>query len=90
MDESQNETFNSRFSIPGFRAPTLATITGNMGEPLDYSEENEDSELSGTAHSEFPMTTIGSVAPHTQEITEVCPGAAQCLYSLTCVPLVAI
>ncbi len=61
-----------------------------MGEPLDYSEQNEDSELSGTAHSEFPMTTNGSVAPHSQENTEVGPGATQCLESLTCVPLVAI
>ncbi|PSS32238.1 hypothetical protein PHLCEN_2v2007 [Hermanssonia centrifuga] len=30
------EVFNSQFSIPGFRVPSLASIVGNMGEDLDH------------------------------------------------------
>ncbi len=40
----QNETqsrFNSRFSIPGFRVPTLESIVGNMGADLDHGPGKE-------------------------------------------------
>ncbi|THG95249.1 hypothetical protein EW026_g6369 [Hermanssonia centrifuga] len=39
------EAFNSQFSVPGFRVPSLSSIVGNMGEDLDHSgpaEEVED------------------------------------------------
>ncbi|THG94506.1 hypothetical protein EW026_g6983 [Hermanssonia centrifuga] len=39
------EAFNSQFSVPGFRVPSLASIIGNMGEDLDHggpAEEVED------------------------------------------------
>ncbi|THG92814.1 hypothetical protein EW026_g8222 [Hermanssonia centrifuga] len=39
------EAFNSQFSVPGFRVPSLSSIVGNMGEDLDHggpAEEVED------------------------------------------------
>ncbi|THG93193.1 hypothetical protein EW026_g7976 [Hermanssonia centrifuga] len=39
------EAFNSQFSVPGFRVPSLESIVGNMGEDLDHgglAEEVED------------------------------------------------
>ncbi|PSS05552.1 hypothetical protein PHLCEN_2v3722 [Hermanssonia centrifuga] len=30
------EAFNSQFSVPGFRVPSLASIVGNMGEDLEH------------------------------------------------------
>ncbi|PSR74193.1 hypothetical protein PHLCEN_2v10041 [Hermanssonia centrifuga] len=47
------EAFNSQFSVPGFRIPSLASIIGNMGEDLDYgglAEEVED-EAENTSES---------------------------------------
>ncbi|THG94701.1 hypothetical protein EW026_g6817 [Hermanssonia centrifuga] len=54
--ESQ-EDFNSRFSVPGFRVPTLASIVGNMGEDLDHggpTEELDDEmeNISGSVQAE--------------------------------------
>ncbi|PSR80106.1 hypothetical protein PHLCEN_2v6807 [Hermanssonia centrifuga] len=31
------EGYNSQFSVPGFRVPSLASIVGNMGEDLEHS-----------------------------------------------------
>ncbi len=42
---NSQEAFNSQFSVPGFRVPSLASIIGNMGEDLDHggpAEEVED------------------------------------------------
>ncbi|THG98405.1 hypothetical protein EW026_g3782 [Hermanssonia centrifuga] len=36
------EAFNSRFSVPGFRVPSLASIIGNMGEDLDHGGPGEE------------------------------------------------
>ncbi|THG95253.1 hypothetical protein EW026_g6366 [Hermanssonia centrifuga] len=47
------EAFNSQFSIPGFRVPSLSSMVGNMGEDLDHSgpaEEVED-EVENTSGS---------------------------------------
>ncbi|THG94788.1 hypothetical protein EW026_g6748 [Hermanssonia centrifuga] len=44
LGEPQNETqshFNSRFSIPGFRVPTLESVIGNMGADLDHGPAEE-------------------------------------------------
>ncbi|PSS30997.1 hypothetical protein PHLCEN_2v2466 [Hermanssonia centrifuga] len=51
---SENEThsrFNSRFSIPGFRVPTLESVVGNMGAELDHgpTEEVDDHDEGGEA-----------------------------------------
>ncbi|PSR97186.1 hypothetical protein PHLCEN_2v4357, partial [Hermanssonia centrifuga] len=45
LEIDSQEAFNSRFSVPGFRVPSLASIIGNMGEDLDHggpAEEVED------------------------------------------------
>ncbi|THG95373.1 hypothetical protein EW026_g6270 [Hermanssonia centrifuga] len=42
---NSQEAFNSQFSVPAFRVPSLASIVGNMGEDLDHgglAEEVED------------------------------------------------
>ncbi|PSR83275.1 hypothetical protein PHLCEN_2v5779 [Hermanssonia centrifuga] len=44
LGEPENETqsrFNFRFSIPGFRVPTLESIVGNMGADLDHGPAGE-------------------------------------------------
>ncbi|THG95252.1 hypothetical protein EW026_g6367 [Hermanssonia centrifuga] len=38
------EAFNSQFSIPGFRVPSLSSMVGNMGEDLDHSGPAEEVE----------------------------------------------
>ncbi|PSS30996.1 hypothetical protein PHLCEN_2v2465 [Hermanssonia centrifuga] len=49
LGEPENETqsrFNSRFSVPGFRVPTLESIVGNMGADLYHgSAEEVDGEV---------------------------------------------
>ncbi len=43
--EGDSQTvFNSQFSAPGFRVPTLGSMIGNMGQDLDHNpaEEVED------------------------------------------------
>ncbi|THG93977.1 hypothetical protein EW026_g7398 [Hermanssonia centrifuga] len=40
-----NETFNSRFTVPGFRVPTLASIIDNIGEDLDHGLTEEVDEM---------------------------------------------
>ncbi|THG94811.1 hypothetical protein EW026_g6727 [Hermanssonia centrifuga] len=52
LGEPENETqsrFNSRFSIPGFRVPTLESIVGNMGADLDYGPAEEVDNEAGEA-----------------------------------------
>ncbi|PSR81170.1 hypothetical protein PHLCEN_2v6505 [Hermanssonia centrifuga] len=39
---NSQEAFNSQFSVPGFRVPSLASIIGNMGEDLDHSGPAEE------------------------------------------------
>ncbi len=44
LGEPENETqsrFNSRFSVPGFRVPTLESIVGNMGADLYHGPAEE-------------------------------------------------
>ncbi|PSS38106.1 hypothetical protein PHLCEN_2v48 [Hermanssonia centrifuga] len=57
LGEPENETqsrFNSRFSIPGFRVPTLETVVGNMGADLgrgpaeEIDDEAEEVDMDGT------------------------------------------
>ncbi|THG96068.1 hypothetical protein EW026_g5695 [Hermanssonia centrifuga] len=35
-ENSTQEAYNSQFSVPGFRVPTLASMVGNMGEDLQH------------------------------------------------------
>ncbi len=42
--ESQ-EAFNSQFSVPRFRIPTLVSFLGNMGEELDHGGPAEELEV---------------------------------------------
>ncbi|PSR75647.1 hypothetical protein PHLCEN_2v8938 [Hermanssonia centrifuga] len=35
-DTNSALVFNSRFTVPGFRVPTLSDIVGNLGEDLDH------------------------------------------------------
>lgn len=48
-----HEISNSRFSVPAFRVPTLASIAGNMGEDLrhgptpDEGDDQGDEEMDG-------------------------------------------
>ncbi|PSR80108.1 hypothetical protein PHLCEN_2v6809, partial [Hermanssonia centrifuga] len=51
------EAFNSQFSVPGFRVPSLASIVGNMGEDLEHGGlaeevENEVENNSGSVQAE--------------------------------------
>ncbi|THG92802.1 hypothetical protein EW026_g8230 [Hermanssonia centrifuga] len=39
------EAFNSQFSVPGFRVPTLVSFLGNMGEELDHGDPAEELEV---------------------------------------------
>lgn len=32
----------SRFSIPNFRVPTIASLVGDLGEPLQYERDDYD------------------------------------------------
>ncbi|THG97992.1 hypothetical protein EW026_g4106 [Hermanssonia centrifuga] len=48
-EDTTHEPSNSRFSVPGFRVPTLASIIGNMGEDLNYVDmEDVDGGMHGT------------------------------------------
>ena len=40
------ESYTSRFSIPNFHVPTIASVIGNLGGPLDHvdSEDNLQSD----------------------------------------------
>ncbi len=38
------EAFNSLFSVPGFRVPSLASIVRNMGEDLEHGGHGEEVE----------------------------------------------
>ncbi|THG99236.1 hypothetical protein EW026_g3061 [Hermanssonia centrifuga] len=47
------EAFNSQFSVPGFRVPSLASIVGNMGNDLEHGglAEEVDDEVENTSGS---------------------------------------
>ncbi|THG94855.1 hypothetical protein EW026_g6695 [Hermanssonia centrifuga] len=45
--EDTHSAFNSQFSVPGFRVPTLDSIIGNMGEELDHRPEEEIHDVTG-------------------------------------------
>ncbi|PSS32229.1 hypothetical protein PHLCEN_2v1998 [Hermanssonia centrifuga] len=47
------EAFNSQFSVPGFRVPSLASIVGNMGNDLEHGDlaEEVDDEVENTSGS---------------------------------------
>ncbi|PSR81866.1 hypothetical protein PHLCEN_2v6238 [Hermanssonia centrifuga] len=68
---SEETAFNSRFSVPGFRVPTVATITGNMGESLHFIRPVE--EQSGPQEDIDPHELNGSTAQdiNSGEIREV-------------------
>ena len=57
-ESSQDMTYNSRMSVPGFRVPTMASITGNMGEMLDHRELIQDGHWLGACPSEHVETLI--------------------------------
>ena len=49
--DTEDETNISTISVFGFRAPTLKTIVGDMGEQLVYaSDSTRDSEIYGSHH----------------------------------------
>ncbi|KAJ3536880.1 hypothetical protein NM688_g6775 [Phlebia brevispora] len=48
---TRDATRSSHFSVPNFRAPTLASIIGNMGEVLGDDEENIEDEKYASANS---------------------------------------
>ncbi|THH00340.1 hypothetical protein EW026_g2176 [Hermanssonia centrifuga] len=66
------EAFNSQFSVPGFRIPSLASIIGNMGEDLDYGGLAEEVEDEAENTSESIQAEEGAV-PET--IIEVHPSS---------------
>ncbi|PSS32235.1 hypothetical protein PHLCEN_2v2004 [Hermanssonia centrifuga] len=57
------EAFDSRFSVPRFRVPSLASIIGNMGEDLDHggSAEEVEDEAENTVTSGSIQVEEGAV-----------------------------
>ncbi|THG98849.1 hypothetical protein EW026_g3415 [Hermanssonia centrifuga] len=67
------EAFNSRFSVPRFRVPSLASIIGNMGEDLDHSgtaEEDDEVEnsSSGSVQAEEGAAPEAIIEAHPSSI----------------------
>ncbi|KAJ3556423.1 hypothetical protein NM688_g2035 [Phlebia brevispora] len=61
---STEDAYDSRFSHPGFRVPTLPSFTDNMGEMLDHSPPHDESENRDRDDSNSPE---GPVLPFLEQ-----------------------
>ncbi|THG95011.1 hypothetical protein EW026_g6569 [Hermanssonia centrifuga] len=66
------EAYNSQFSVPGFRIPSLSSIVGNMGEDLDHGGPVEEVEAEAENYSGSIQAEEGA-AP--EEIIEAHPSS---------------
>ncbi|THG95122.1 hypothetical protein EW026_g6472 [Hermanssonia centrifuga] len=65
-DNDSQEAFNSEFSVPGFRVPSLSSIVGNMGEDPDHGGPVEELELEDEAEN-----ILGSIGVEEGAVPEV-------------------
>ncbi|THG93194.1 hypothetical protein EW026_g7975, partial [Hermanssonia centrifuga] len=74
------EAFNSQFSLPGFRVPSLASIVRNMGEDLEHSGPPEEVEVEnnfGSIHAEEGKVPGAIIEPSSMNST---PSTSQLIH----------
>ncbi len=63
-EHEREDAYNSSFSIPRFRVPTLASILGNLGEDLVHSFAEDDNDTPydlSQERAEDGVSTLDSV-----------------------------
>lgn len=61
----------SQFTTPNFRAPTVATILGNLGEPLEPGENDEEAQDENADRMESLPSASADGLPGTLSVEEV-------------------
>ncbi|THG93501.1 hypothetical protein EW026_g7750 [Hermanssonia centrifuga] len=93
LGEPENETqsrFNSRFSIPGFRVPTLASIVGDMGADLDHGPAEEVNEETDDADVNARLGNEGTAAIDAVDELQSSVATMETIYEIQEVPRDAV
>ncbi|THH01053.1 hypothetical protein EW026_g1585 [Hermanssonia centrifuga] len=62
LENATQGAWNSTFTIPGFRVPTLDSFVGNMGEELDFTLDDVPCETEGSISVEVPDPAVSHPA----------------------------